>query len=257
MHDLKLTLVQLDLKWQDKTQNLNQIERLLAWHKENTDIIILPEMFSTGFSMESQQLAEEMSGETVSWMTNVATQRKAAVCGSLIINDNGCYVNRCVWVDASGNIDYYDKHHLFSMVKENEHYSSGNQHTYIQHKNWKIQLLICYDLRFPVWCRNTNETDLQIFVANWPEKRSHHWKRLLETRAIENQCFVAGVNRIGKDNNGVYHSGDTSLFDYKGMCIHSVSDDESIQTFRIAKSELSEYRNRYPFLNDRDNFEIQ
>ncbi len=256
MQNLKLTLIQLNLKWQDKDYNLNTIERLLNEHQEETDVIILPEMFTTGFSMESDLLAEAMSGKSVKWMKKKAIENQSAVCGSLIIEDNGKYVNRFIWVEPDGNLITYDKHHLFSLVEEHLHYTAGTEHTFINYKGWLIQPFICYDLRFPVWCRNTKKVDLQMFVANWPEKRSHHWTRLIETRSIENQCYVVGVNRIGKDKNEVSHSGDSSLYDYKGTCLHTVSNVEAIQTFSISKNDLEEHRKRYPFLKDQDNFEI-
>lgn len=260
MQDLTLTLIQADLKWQDKQHNLDYFENAIE-SIEQTDLIILPEMFTTGFSMKPDLLAESIDGPSVQWMQKMAAAKNAAVCGSLIINGDVSkphpFVNKFVWANPDGSLQTYNKHHLFGLVNEFENYQAGNEHLIIDYKGWRIQPFICYDLRFPAWCRNKNEVELQIYVANWPEKRSDHWYSLLKARAIENVCFVAGVNRIGNDNNEVYHSGDTSLFDYAGKTIFTSKHEACAETISIRKFDLEKFRKHFPFLRDADKFEIQ
>lgn len=260
MQDLSITLIQSDLKWQDKSHNLDHFEKCIHAIDGTTDIIILPEMFSTGFSMKPAQLAESLDGESVEWMKRMAKDKQAAICGSLIIHGNPDrphpYVNKFIWIEPNGHIQTYDKHHLFSLVNEFENYQQGNNHLIIQYKNWTIQPFICYDLRFPAWCRNKHGVDLQIYVANWPEKRSEHWKTLLKARAIENVCYVAGVNRIGNDDNDVYHSGDSSVFDYAGKELFTVEHEPKIHTVSISKFDLHKFRDHFPFLDDADEFKF-
>ena len=260
MQDLKITLIQSDLKWQDKTYNLAHFEEAIDSIVGETDIIILPEMFSTGFSMKPEKLAEDLDGKSVAWMKQMAQKSGAVVCGSLIIHGNPNlpypYVNKFIWAEPEGQLKTYDKHHLFGLVNEFENYQQGNEHLIIQYKDWIIQPFVCYDLRFPAWCRNKRNVDLQIYVANWPEKRSDHWKTLLKARAIENVCYVAGVNRIGNDNNDIYHSGDSSVFDYAGKELYSVKHDHKIHTVTISKFDLNKFRNHFPFLDDADQFKF-
>ncbi len=260
MQDLTLTIVQSDLKWQDKTYNLNHFEKIISDIKQPTDLIILPEMFSTGFSMEPKNLAEPIDDESVHWMLDMAKKKNAVICGSLIINANNNlpnpFVNKFIWAVPDGTIKTYDKHHLFGLVNEFENYQYGNEHVIIAYKGWKIQPFVCYDLRFPAWCRNRHKVDLQIFVANWPERRAEHWYTLLKARAIENVCFVAGVNRIGNDDNDIYHSGDSSIFDFAGKEIYSIKHDAVVHTVTITKFDLNKFRNHFPFLEDADEFEF-
>lgn len=256
MQGLTLKCVQTNLFWQDIQSNLKQIEQLLNANKTPADIIILPEMFSTGFSMETKLLAETMKGPTIQWMYEKSHAYGSAICGSLIIEEDGQYFNRFIWVDPEGRLYQYDKRHLFTLLGEHDHFTAGNEHTLIEYKGWKIQPFICYDLRFPIWCRNTVEADLQLFVANWPERRSGHWKSLLEVRAIENQCYVAGVNRTGEDNNEVPHSGDSGIYDYYGRELVTLCHSNGVFTETLTMKGLMECRKKFPFLGDRDQFII-
>jgi omega-amidase len=262
MSNLKVTIVQSDLKWQDIDHNLKHFETVIEPLKASTDIIILPEMFTTGFSMNTKALAETMNGKSVQWMLKMSAYSGAAVCGSLIIKeeiaaDAPQYFNRFIWAEPNGTIFTYDKHHLFSLVEENKHFVAGNQPIIIEFKGWKIQPFICYDLRFPVWCRNFAEADLQIYVANWPVKRIAHWNALLKARAIENQCYTVGVNRIGNDNNDVYHSGDSGIYSFSGDAFFTVKDVFEVHTEELSLQDLKTHRKYYPFLADRDTFTIE
>ncbi len=255
MTDLKLTIVQSNLYWEDKKANLNQFTDKLSSITESTDLIILPEMFTTGFSMNATALAETMEGETVNWMKLHAAKKGCAITGSFICEENGKYFNRLVWVDEHGSCYSYDKRHLFSMAAEHEHYSNGNTKLMVTLKGWNICPLICYDLRFPVWSRNTKENpyDLLIYVANWPERRQHPWKTLLLARAIENQAYVVGLNRVGTDVHQVIYSGDSAVINYKGEVMSTTPPHvESIETLTLSYANLKDFRKEFPVLNDAD-----
>ncbi len=260
MNDLKVTLVQSKLYWEDRKKNLEHFSSLLKKLKKgSTDIIILPEMFSTGFSMNSNQLAEDIDGESIAWMRMMASEKNAVVTGSLIIKEEDDYFNRLIWMAPEGSLRYYDKRHLFRMAKEDQHYSAGRQKLIVEYKGWRICPMICYDLRFPVWCRNTSAQryDLLLFVANWPVKRITAWKQLLIGRAIENQCYVAGVNRIGKDGNGISYNGYSALIDPTGKKISRTrASVQSVETLKLSAHELEKTRRALPFLNDADEFEL-
>lgn len=226
-----------------------------ALNSSISDLIILPEMFTTGFSMESEKLAESMSGPSIGWLLDQSNQLDLALTGSLIIEDQGHNYNRLVWVEPGlASPKTYDKKHLFSLANEHKHFSPGNQKLILEYKTWKIALFICYDLRFPVWSRNTEAVDLMIYVANWPEKRSLAWKSLLPARAIENQCYVAGVNRIGMDANQILYSGDSAVYDFEGNQILKLDNQDAIQTIELDQHQLQVYRRAYPFLKDADRF---
>lgn len=257
MNILRITTVQTFLHWEDKKANLRDLERKLLALQEPTDLIILPEMFTTGFSMQSKYLAESMSGETVHWLAKLAEKKAAVVTGSVIIAEEGQYYNRLIWMRPDGTFTYYDKRHLFALAGEDLHYSAGKTRLVTEWKGWKICPMICYDLRFPVWSRNTEDFDLLIYVANWPEKRSQHWKTLLLARAIENQCFVAGINRVGDDGNGFHHSGDSALIDYSGRLLLQIHEKEALTTLEISKEPMLYYRKQLPFLTDGDTFAMQ
>lgn len=257
MQDLKITGVQSNLKWQDKDHNLKHLRELLDQQSPETDVIVLPEMFSTAFSMDSASLAEPMDGPGVTWMQQLAYSYDCAICGSLIIKEDGQYYNRFIWVEPSGVLHTYDKHHLFSLLEEDHHYTAGKSHTIFEYKGWRIQPFICYDLRFPAWCRNVHEADLQIFVANWPERRSGHWSLLLQARAIENQCYVAGVNRIGLDKNEVNHTGDSAIYNAYGETLVSYRSEEKVFTVSLSAEHLQKCREKFPFLKDRDHIRIE
>ncbi|HLP12514.1 MAG TPA: amidohydrolase [Flavobacteriales bacterium] len=255
---LNLTLVQANLAWEDKTNNKATFDKLFSTIKK-TDIIILPEMFLTGFSMNAKLLAETMEGESVTWMKTKAKKLKAVVCGSLIIKENKKNYNRFVWAMPNGEIYTYDKRHLFSPGDENNHYTKGKDKVLINYKGWNIAPFICYDIRFPVWSRNINaETDLMLYVANWPAPRNNAWEQLLIARAIENQCYVAGVNRIGKDIRKVDHLGNSSVTDFLGKTILKGPVSKSwVKQITIFKKPLNEYREKLPFWKDADAFVIK
>lgn len=264
MQDLTITLVQTDIFWEDKTKNLLQISAILD-NVQNTELIILPEMFNTGFSMQAHLLAEKMQGETVEWMQDMARLKKCVVVGSLMIEDHKQYYNRLVWMMPDGEYLFYDKRHLFSMGDEHKHFSAGSKRIYPEINGWKILPLICYDLRFPVWSRQSSPYtemgnhpyDLLIYIASWPEKRSYAWKQLLIARAIENQCYTIGINRIGLDGNEIYHSGDSCIMDALGEKIFDAENGVTVKSFCLSKQDLVSIRRKYPFLKDRDEYEIK
>lgn len=252
---ISISIIQSDIIWEDKQSNLKNYQEKID-QIDSTDLIILSEMFTTGFSMNPNNVSETMGGETIQWMKYNADKMNSAICGSIIIKEDNKYFNRFIWVNPDGSIHHYDKRHLFSIAGESEVYTPGNSKLIIEYKGWKICPLICYDLRFPVWSRNVEEYDLLIYVANWPAKRKSAWKSLLLARAIENQCYVVGVNRIGLDNSGNSHSGDTSIINALGDVIYIRSHSEDLYTTNISKIELEKVRKQFPFLNDKDNFEI-
>jgi omega-amidase len=259
MSSLTITIIQTDLHWENKAANLAMFSEKINGIKEKTEIIILPEMFSTGFSMQSKTLAETMDGETVAWMKKTATEKKAIITGSIIAQENGKYFNRLIWILPNGEFGYYDKRHLFAFAEEDKFYSPGDKRLIASVKGWKINLLICYDLRFPVWARQTTEAeyDLLIYVANWPERRILAWKTLLQARAIENQCYVAAVNRVGDDGNDIHYSGESMIVDPLGEILYQKYNDEDVFTFTLQKEKLQEVRNKFPFFKDADNFFIE
>lgn len=259
MEELKITILQSVLFWENCEQNLEQFSKKISLIREQTDLIILPEMFTTGFSMQPEKLAESMTGKTVKWMSEHAHKKQCVITGSFICEENGNYYNRLVWMKPDGTYSIYDKRHLFSMANENKHYTPGNKKIIEEIKGWKICPLICYDLRFPVWSRNTrsNNYDILIYVANWPEKRSFPWKTLLLARAIENQCYVVGINRVGNDGNEISYSGDSSVINFKGEIISKTPPHaEFIETISLNYSGLEEFRKQFPVLDDADSFEI-
>lgn len=260
MSTLSFTLIQTALHWENKTANQAMLEKKIMGIQEKTEIVVLPEMFSTGFSMQPALLAETMDGPSVQWMKRMAAEKKIILTGSLIIEEDGHYYNRLLWVQPDGKLGYYDKRHRFAYAGEDNHYTSGNKRLIAQVKGWKINLLICYDLRFPVWARqqpaDTPEYDVLLYVANWPERRSHAWKTLLNARAIENQCYVVGVNRVGEDGNGIYHSGDSMVIDALGTVISHQKDEEAIHTIVLEKEALTQVREKFPFWKDADHFKI-
>ena len=257
MEKLRIGIVQTNLFWENPEKNKLELEKKIAHHPEAADVFILPEMFSTGFSMEPEKLAENMDGSTITWMKNLASTKDSVICGSIIIKEREAYFNRFVWVEPNGKLTYYDKRHAFSLAGEQHHYQTGQKQVMIDYKGWKIAPFICYDLRFPVWIRNTQQYDLAIFVANWPEKRSYHWKQLLIARAIENQCFVAGVNRVGEDKNGFSHSGDSVVLNALGETLsHVPPHEEMIEVVELQKEDLSSTRRKLNFLADQDQFKL-
>jgi omega-amidase len=261
MSTLSITTIQTNLHWENKTANLRMLKNKINSIEEKTEIVVLPEMFSTGFSMKPQLLAETMDGETVQWMKEISSDNKIILTGSIIIKEDEKFYNRLIWMLPNGEFGYYDKRHLFAYGDEHSNYSAGNKRLIASVKGWKINLQVCYDLRFPVWTRQqiteTPEYDVLINVANWPDKRIHAWKTLLCARAIENQCYVVGVNRIGNDGNNIYHSGNSLVIDPLGQVLYYMADQEDIFTIILEKEKLDEVRSKFPFWKDADRFNIQ
>jgi predicted amidohydrolase len=257
MDNLKITVLQIYLFWENIDKNLQNISLKLSGFRELTDLIILPEMFNTGFSMNAEKLAEPMNGKTMKWMHKIAGQNKCVVTGSIIIKENEKYYNRLIWMRPDGTHEHYDKRHLFALGKEHETYTAGDKKLVVELKGWKICPMICYDLRFPVWLRNVSyQYDLLLIVANWPERRILHWYTLINARAIENQAYVIGVNRIGHDGNEIYHSGDSTCVDPNGKVIYHKKDDEDRYTLTIIGNEVTKTRKALPFLKDADEFNV-
>jgi len=258
MNNLNISIIQTDLVWEDKEKNLEKFDGLLEKVSKDSQLIVLPEMFTTGFTMEPERLAEDYSGMGFQWMKKKAADKNAVIMGSLVFNDNGNYHNRLFFVSPDGSYEFYDKRHLFRMAREHEHYTQGNDAVVVTLNGWRIRLLICYDLRFPVWSRNRNDYDLLIVSANWPEVRREAWRTLLLARAHENQAYVVGVNRIGKDGRGVMHSGDSMVVDPQGKIISKTQPfEESVENLSINLDMLNEYRQKFPAHLDADRFEIK
>jgi len=261
---ITVSLVQPNVHWEDRAANLLHLSSLLA-SVENTDLIILPEMFPTGFSMRPQDLAEESGGVSTQWMVELAQAKDSYVVGSIITHVDGHYFNRLIWMHPDGSYQHYDKRHLFSFANEHEHYQAGAERIITDLYGWRVCPLICYDLRFPVWSRNQaldgssidSVFDLQIFVANWPEARRKPWMNLLEARAHENQCYVIGVNRVGVDGNGIQHSGDSAAYDPKGELLSNMpSGEEAVQHCVLDFTALTAFREKFTAWKDKDNFKL-
>jgi len=256
MQDLKVALVQTKLYWENKGANLSHIESHLKKVPSETDLIVLPEMFTTGFSMNPKMFSERMNGESIEWLKKISNLKNAVVIGSLIIEDDKCFYNRLIAMRPDGSFDHYDKRHLFRLAGEEKIYAGGSKKKSIVINGWRIALFICYDLRFPVWVRSKNDTDCVLFIANWPEKRKDAWISLLKARAIENQTFVLGVNRVGMDGNGFSHSGDSSIYDPIGKCLEHRSYEECIILHCLKKEDLLKTRENFQFYKDADNFTL-
>jgi len=255
---LSVSLIQSSLKWGNVEGNLNHFSSLLADFNEKTDLVILPEMFTSGFLMNEKERIVPYEVTTLNWMQNQASKLQAVIVGSIIVEEKGQYFNRLYVVNQSGVICSYDKRHLFRMGEENKHFSAGKERTVFKIGNWRICPLVCYDLRFPVWSRNRNDYDLLIYVANWPSARREVWSTLLKARAIENQTFVAGVNRIGKDELNLMYEGDTCLINAKGKLVAKCEDNKSqIITTELNLEDLMDFRNKFPVLLDADSFRIE
>ncbi|WP_340618384.1 amidohydrolase [Xenorhabdus entomophaga] len=252
--NLKVTLVQTDLFWESAEQNREHIEQHIE-KITDSDLIVLPEMFTTGFSMKPQDLAETMDGPSIQWMKAMAAKKACAIVGSMIITENQRFYNRLLWVNADGSIAHYDKKHLFSYAQEDHAYTAGNAPLVVDFKGWKIATFICYELRFPVWSRNVSgHYDAAIYIASWPARRSTHWRSLLQARAIENQSYVIGVNRVGQDGNQLEYDGHTMLIDPMGDILLHEINDEAVKTVPISLSHVQEVREHFPFLKDADDF---
>ncbi len=254
---LKISLVQTDNTWENIGVNLLSLTEKFKDIDEDVDLIVLPELFSTGFTMEAKEAAENMKGKAVQWMKTMAKEKDSLVIGSLLISVSGSYFNRLIVAFPEGKLLYYDKRHLFSFAGEDAVFTAGSKRLVFEFKGFRICPLICYDLRFPVWARNTEEIDLLIFVANWPNARMLAWDTLLKSRAIENLCYVAGVNRVGVDNNRLVYVGHTSVYDAMGeTLLESEPSKEAIYSTILNSSHIAAVRDKFSFLNDRDDFEI-
>ncbi|MDB5251626.1 MAG: amidohydrolase [Flaviaesturariibacter sp.] len=261
MSPLTVSLVQTPLHWEDKTANLAQFDAALSSLAGKTQVVILPEMFSTGFSMKASALAETMDGPTVAWMRDRAAAHRLIITGSLIIEEGGHYYNRLIWMLPNGQYGVYDKRHRFAYAGEDDHYTAGSKRFIASVNGWRINLQVCYDLRFPVWARQQFdddgfEYDVLVYVANWPERRSTAWKALLQARAVENQCYVIGVNRTGEDGNGIYHSGDSRVIDPLGEVLYEKAHDADVFTITLDRTHLATVREKLPFWKDADDFQL-
>jgi omega-amidase len=257
---LRITTIQADLIWQNKAANLQKFVKILRGPlRGETDVIVLPEMFTTGFSMSPETLSEPMTGETMAFLKAKSKELDAAITGSFICAEGGNYYNRLVWMQPDGQFWTYDKRHLFSLANEQNHYTAGHHRLQIEWRGWTICPMICYDLRFPVWSRNVAPDfyDVLIYVANWPERRRQPWQALLTARAIENQAFVVGVNRVGVDGNGISHSGDTTIVDFSGDTLFSRAHTEGSDTTTLSKPDLMNFRKKFTFLADQDHFAVK
>lgn len=263
-HNLFITIIQSNLFWEDKAANLDMFEEKINSIHSKTEIVVLPEMFSTGFSMNTESLAETMEGNTIQWMQKIANQKTIILTGSVIIKEEDKFYNRLIWMLPNKQMGYYDKRHSFSYANEHKHYTQGNKRLITSVKGWKLNMQICYDLRFPVWARQTPhehnkveaEYDVLLYVANWPQRRNTAWKTLLTARAIENQCYVVGVNRVGNDGNDIYYSGNSMVVSPLGEVLYHKENEEDIFTIELKREELQNVRSKFPFLSDGDFFKI-
>ncbi len=258
MEDLKVTLLQTPLHWESVEKNISMFDELLNSITEQTDLIILPEMFSTGFTMNTS-IAEVMTGKSLQWLKEKAKEKNCVITGSLMISENGKNYNRLIWMQPDGNFQTYDKRHLFRMANEQSHFTAGDKKLIATLKGWKICPLICYDLRFPVWSRNKNlDYDVLIFVANWPARRSLAWSTLIPARAVENQSYVVAVNRIGSDRHDVDYSGDSVAYNPLGEKLSTIKQNENKhETITLSWKFLQEYREKFPAAMDADDFELK
>jgi omega-amidase len=254
---MKIALIQSDLYWEDISKNRKSFESKINEINSEVNLVVLPEMFSTGFTMNAPQVAETMQGETVLWMQSLAKQKNFAITGSLIIAENEQYYNRMLFVFPSGEIQYYNKRHLFSLAGEDKFYTSGDKKVIVEYLGWKICLQVCYDLRFPVFARNVESSDLLLYVANWPKVRTNAWDALLKARAIENLSYVVGVNRIGFDANNFEHIGHSQAVDFLGNYILEPQETEATFIVELDKDVMLETRKKLDFLSDKDLFKIK
>lgn len=253
---MRISILQLDTFWHDKRRNLDVVERLVS-QNSGSDIYVLPEMFATGFSNEVGKLGEPIDGMIVAKMKDIATQHDAAICGSLILEDDGRYYNSFLFVKPDGEIVRYDKRHLFRFGGEADMFSAGNNRVVVDHKGFRILLQVCYDLRFPVWCRNRNDYDMIFYIANWPDSRRSVFDTLVKARAIENQAFVVAVNRVGNDGVGLHYDGGSCIIDFKGEYIGQCTDNEEcVITTDLKFEDLMAFRTKFPAWSDADEFHI-
>lgn len=254
---MKVALIQSPLFWENPTANRNHFEVKINALTEKVHLIVLPEMFSTGFTMNPESVFETMEGETIQWLQSLAKAKNSAITGSLILKENGNFYNRLVFVFPSGEIQFYDKRHLFSLAGEDKVYTSGKEKLIVNYLGWKICPLICYDLRFPVFARNVEGYDVLIYVANWPKLRINAWDILLKARSVENLCYTIGLNRVGFDDNNFEYNGHSQAVDFLGNYVLEPKETEGVFVVELNKGKLVETRNKFGFLNDRDSFELK
>jgi predicted amidohydrolase len=255
-HPLQIALIQAPLAWEATEVNLAYFSQQLS-QMQPVDLVVLPEMFATGFTMKPQSQAEPLGGRAQVWMAEQAQKHQTAICGSLAVTDGGHFFNRMFFVAPDGTSQHYDKRHLFTLAGEHEHYTAGKSRVVVAYKGFRILLQVCYDLRFPVFARNRGDFDVMVYVANWPERRNQAWQTLLPARAIENQCFVIGVNRMGLDGNDIAHAGNSAVYDFEGNLLAGVAPHQA-QTIYAALdlNALRTFREKLPFLNDADAFSL-
>ena len=253
--NISIAIIQSKLIWEDRSKNRSIFEDQILSIAQDVDLIVLPEMFSTAFTMNTE-CAETMEGETIQWMHKMAGKKNAVICGSLIVSEEDKFFNRLIWISPDGSIEYYDKRHLFSFAQEDQYFEAGNQRKIVTLNSWRINLNICYDLRFPVALRYQDDYDCLLFVANWPSKRSHHWKTLLQARAIENLSYVIACNRVGQDDNNLDYSGDSVVLGPDGMGLTPPSNESTILITTLSKDSLLTYRNQFAFAADADSFTL-
>ena len=253
---MKIALIQTHLIWENALENRSHLAQKITGFMEDVDLIVLPEMFSTGFTMHPKHVAETMQGETIAWLQHLAEAKNCAITGSLVIEENGNFYNRLVFVFPDGKMQHYDKRHLFSLAGEEKEYTSGTKKLIVDYRGWKISPLICYDLRFPVYSRNSEDYDLLIYVANWPKARANAWNSLLKARAIENMSYTIGVNRIGIDENKNHYSGDSQVVDSMGNYVLEPQQSDKVFIVELDKNTQNRNRKKFGFLNDADNFQI-
>ncbi|NNC49978.1 MAG: amidohydrolase [Flaviramulus sp.] len=254
---LKIALIQSDLVWENPNQNRENFKAKIESIIDAVDLVILPEMFTTGFTMNAVEFAESMDGKTVLWMQELAAKNKTSIIGSIIVSENNNFYNRLLFVEPYGKVKYYDKRHTFTLAGEDKVFSKGNEKVIIDYNGWKICPLVCYDLRFPVWSRNIENYDVLVYVANWPKPRISAWDALLKARAIENMSYVIGVNRVGIDKGKNEYSGSSAVYDVLGNAITSIKPNmEQIEVITLEQSHINYYRNKLKFLDDKDAFNI-
>jgi len=257
MQDLRVTLVQSHLHWEDAAENRALFATKCKNLRGATDLVVLPEMFTTGFTMRSAELAEGMDGRTVQWMREQAQLLDAALYGSMIIEEEEQRYNRGLFVTPDGTVTTYDKRHLFRFAKETDHFTPGAKRVVVEWRGWRILLQICFDLRFPVFARNRGDYDAALYVANWPEVRRYPWSQLLIARAIENQCYVVGVNRVGQDGNGHLYSGDSAVIDPRGAVTAMEPSVDGALTFTLDRTALEDFRSVFPVGLEADRFDLR
>jgi omega-amidase len=256
MRDLNIALLQAELHWGNPQANRQTLAGMIAQEVSSADLVVLPEMFTTGFTMDVQSNGESLDGQTANWLQSLAVEHDMAICGSVIIHDGDYFYNRLLWAGSDGSMQFYDKRHLFRMAQEHHHFRAGRSRLVVELQGWRICPLICYDLRFPVWSRGANEFDLLIYVANWPAARESAWTTLLPARAVENQCYVAGVNCVGKDDNNATYSGASLIADYFGNALATGSDEKETISATLSLEKLNRYREKFPAWKDADSFTV-